>query len=329
MKYVYLIHTPYHLMLSVLLSPSQRSARLVLITDNSTNWTRYLPFLYEWYGADLVSVVPTWKSSIWGQFVFRPPQMAKIFYGELVSVIRNDRRIIRLFNDSDLNVQYLLDACDVEIEYVEDGSAAYHRGSLVRNRFADILRCLSSNCRYEAISVLGKSHWIRRRWAIYPFLTRPELHPCGEINTSALALEALTELGRQLGVTDRNSGPYAIVLTPADDSNDKILSWFSARIDDARIRGLRIVVKDHPRRIGPSHFDKPGDFVANSFVPVELMALCDSELVEVITLANTSCVAIRKFAPTVSVHALFTAEFTNDSDFKKVVRTLGGVLYEL
>jgi len=320
---IYLVQTPYHLLLSILLADPRESSIFVFVSADEERWLQYLPALREMYGPGCYRTVPQWSRRSLARLSVGWIGAGTLAYRNIAREFRDSRPQVFVFNDSDVETQMLMSWLRPRrIIHLEDGSFSYVNFRLARSRFAELWKTVISFGRYESRDVIGATRGIRWRMALFPDRVRAQLQPSAKLE---ITTDGLTRLKRLAGllIVGFPQGRLAIFTVPLERLDREEMDWYVAMMKRFKRSGFKICLKAHPRQIGDLKGFCSVDFVLSPFVPLELFALHSEQVKAVVGVANTSSIVLRALSSSVSVVALLKGPWAGDSYAVETLRLSG------
>lgn len=330
---LYLIHTPYHLMLSIL-NGALRSNSLIIMLDMTGT--------LGWYGSQEVAskldnkmiYFNLGRRKIYDKFVDKNYFLSKVLKLGIVSAVREqvakgkvDK--IYAFNDSFYEVQGILHSFKgTRVSYIEDGSAPYnaHR---VNYRIPCWLARIIFAFKFDPVRVLGTSNYIDDC-----VFTRPNLAR-GEHQDWPITLLEVDVAGKSKADIDRFLGLYDLKELRSKVKNERVSLYLFPPMDDEKLlrfyrkswssdNGLKMI-KKHPL-VQVEFRNKDGFIEVGSSVPAEALILGLDEVSAVYGYPSTTLFFSKIVRPDLESYCAPSTLYNHEDFFCKSMEKAGIVV---
>jgi len=325
---LYIVHTPYHLTLSVI-NGCMRNETLIVMLDMTGT--------LGWYSSPTVSSLFNnnfFYINLGGRSGFAKFLDKNYFISKFISlgvvgtvhkkVTRKNVERIYVFNDSFHEVQGILNSFPrSKVSYFEDGSAPYNSHK-VKNRFPKWFSRLIFSFKFCPVNVLGTSHYIDDCIFTRPELARLE-HKRWPIRALEIKEESDVDLENfltlfELSFLDKyeDQKSVSLYLLPVK-LNKHLLDYYKKlwSLD----HGLKLI-KKHP--ISKEAFDIPGDFLElDSSMPAEAVVLKFKNLTAIFGYPSTTLFFSKFVRPDLNVYCVLSGSDIDGDRFSQNMERSG------
>ncbi|CAN7570546.1 hypothetical protein LJR296_003986 [Cupriavidus necator] len=328
---IFIALTPYHLILT-LTYVGRGEGDIVVLIDQTGRLTPYKDILPKLF-ARAIYIDATYRG-VWDKLLALNKLSSRFHRCSIAAVGALIREAavgqIYIFNDSAVEVQFLLSGLGELATYIEDGSAPYNEHWIDASILKRIAYPILLGGYYDCNSVLGTSRYVNRGLYLFPSLVRPENRatPCEQFHLSAeygSRLNFFVSLFPGIGELQKTLAdrPTTLLLLPSAITPG-LKKELNNLLADEHARGHVVLVKRHPLQKNEFKFETGCEVVeAPSYVPAELLPVAVVNLMSVYGSESTSLLAYKYLFNALPVFSLADETGRTESRFSQVLKTIG------